>query len=84
MNHYRKSVLSFNQRRIVVAASLTLALLSSGNHLLGWGFGAPYTKKIMGSCFLILAAVVVRLLPTLQELSEHRERKLQDRKAGHS
>jgi hypothetical protein len=74
MTTLRTTSLSFNQRRAIVGATLVLAILSVGNHILGWGFGAPHSKKIVVASFLLLALICVMFIPTKAEWDRHRAR----------
>jgi hypothetical protein len=75
MTQTTRSVLSFNQRRVLIGVVLVLSLLSLGNHAFGWGIGAPYSKKIVVLCFVALTILMLLFLPTQREWTEYRIQK---------
>jgi uncharacterized membrane protein len=67
--------LSFNSRRIVVGVVMVIALMSLLNYLCSWSFFGELDKKVMIGCYVVLAVVMIRWLPTRVEWDEHRKQK---------
>ncbi len=65
--------LSFFGKRILVGVTLLVALLATLNFVLEWGLFGMTDKKVMVGCYVLLAFVMFRWLPTREEWDEHRK-----------
>lgn len=75
MNLRRQPTLSFNTRRVIVGLWLVISLLSVGNHFLGWGAAAPYTKQVMVLSYVILGVLILTIMPKREDWEEYRRNK---------
>jgi hypothetical protein len=67
--------LSFFSKGIVVGLTLLITLLSSLNYWLKWNFLGAGDKKVMVACYVLLAIVMLKWLPTRAEWDEYRKQR---------
>lgn len=66
---------SFLGKRILVGATLLIALFSSANYALNWQIFGAADKKVMVGCYVLLAVVMLKWLPTRAEWDEYRKQR---------
>jgi hypothetical protein len=67
--------LSFLGKRILVGVMLLVALFGAANYVLKWHLFGSADKQVLVVCFVVLAIVMLRWLPTRAEWDEYRKKK---------